>query len=237
MASERYVAAGKMKTKWELLILTMPTRVEFLRRLLISLEPQCASNPEVSIRIRTCDPRYTLGENREMLRRSSEASYLSFVDDDDGVDPEFVSTILPLLDGIDYVGFDVQAYIDGKPLVKITHHSLRYDGWYETDEFYARDISHINPMRRDLVLLEAFEGGHGEDVRWADRMRARGVLKTERYIDRVLYHYYFRTRKNIGKPCPKCGSTSTVLVGEGTVCNACSLSFDRHPEQKSCLWT
>jgi hypothetical protein len=224
--------------KLELLCLTMPSRVEFLRRLFIALEPQMAGNPNVSIRVRTCDPKYTLGENRDMLRRASEAHYIAFMDDDDLPSTDYISSVLPpLLDGVDYVGFNVQCYIDGEPLKKVTRHSLRYEGWYEDETGYYRDISHINPIRRDLALLEAFEGGHGEDVRWADRMRARGVLKTERYIDRVLYHYYFRTRKNIGKPCPKCGSTSTVLVGEGTACNGCGTSFDRHPEQKSCLWT
>jgi len=224
--------------KWEILILTMPTRYEFLRRLMLCLAPQCAGNPNVSVRIRTCDPKYTLGENREMLRRASEATYVNFCDDDDCVDGKYVATILPLLlNGVDYIGHEVQCYIDGTPLPKKTVHSLANGGWYESEDFYARDISHINPIRRDLALLEPMEGGHGEDVRWADRMRARGVLKTERYIDRVLYHYYFRTRKNMGKPCPKCGSTSTVLVGEGTACNSCSAEFDRHPEQKSCLWT
>ena len=223
--------------KWEILILTMPTRYEFLRRLMMCLAPQCSGNPNISVRIRTCDPKYTLGENRDMLRRASEAHYCSFCDDDDLVSTDYISSILPLMDGVDYIGHNLQCYVDGEPLGKVTRHSLVYRGWYETDEFYARDISHINPIRRDLALLEPMEGGHGEDVRWADRMRARGVLKTERYIDRVLYHYYFRTRKNIGKPCPKCGSTSTVLVGEGTACNSCSAEFDRHPDQKSCLWT
>jgi hypothetical protein len=227
-----------MAVKWEILILTMPSRYEFLRHLMMCLAPQCAGNPIVSIRIRTCDPKYTLGENREMLRRASEAHYVSFCDDDDLVSTDYISSVLPpLLDGVDYVGFNVQCYIDGEPLEKVTRHSLRYEGWYEDETGYYRDISHINPIRRDLALLESMEGGHGEDVRWADRMRARGVLKTERYIDRVLYHYYFRTRKNMGKPCPKCGSTSTVLVGEGTACNGCGVEFDRHPEQKSCLWT
>jgi hypothetical protein len=223
--------------KLELLVLTMPSRVEFLRRLFIALEPQMAGNQNVSLRVRTCDPKYTLGENRDMLRRSSEATYIAQLDDDDLPSTEYISTILPLLDGVDYVGFNIQCYVDGEPLPKLTRHSLRYKGWYEDETGFYRDISHINPMRRDLALLEPMEGGHGEDQRWADRMRARDVLRTEHYVDRVLYHYYFRTRKNMGKPCPKCGSTSTVLVGEGTVCNACSLSFDRHPEQKSCLWT
>lgn len=223
--------------KLQLLCLTMPTRMEFLKRLYKTLDRQL-DHRDSSVLIRMCDPAYTLGENRDMLRRASEGQYICFVDDDDLVPDDYVDTILPLLvRGVDYVGFDVQCYIDGKKLGKLTHHSLRYEGWYEDETGFYRDISHINPIRRDLALLEPMEGGHGEDVRWADRMRARNVLKTERYVGKVLYHYFFRTRKNMGKPCPKCGSTSTVLVGEGTACNGCGEEFDRHPEQKSCLWT
>jgi hypothetical protein len=221
--------------KLQLLCLTMPTRKDFLARLLSCVQPQITDNQQVGLLIRMCDPQYTLGENRDMLRRSSTAEFIAFVDDDDKISENYVSRILPLLDR-DYVGFDLQCYIDGKPLEKLTHHSLQYGGWYENDEAYFRDISHVNPVRRELALLVPMRGGHGEDQRWADEMRARGVLKTERYPPGVFYHYYFRTRKNIGAPCPKCGSESTVLVEIGTHCNGCSNLFAEHPIQKSCLW-
>lgn len=219
--------------KWDILILTMPTRVQFLDELLAYLKPQCIGYP-VSVVVRMCDPNYTLGENREMLRRSSQADYISFIDDDDDVAPDYVSTIFPLLDGVDYIGFLLQCYIDGVALPKDTSHSLRYNCWSEDAFGFCRDISHLNPMRRELALLEPMEGGHGEDKRWSDRMR--GKVKTEHYIPRVLYHYYFNTKKNQGAPCPKCGSTSTVLVEIGTHCNGCSNLFSEHPIQKSCLW-
>jgi hypothetical protein len=217
---------------WDILILTMSTRQKFIHELLKVLEPQ--RNDQVNILIRTCDPQYTLGENRDMLRRSSRAQYINFVDDDDMVPDDYVSTILPLLDGVDQIGFQLQCYIDGRPLSEKTFHSLQFNGWYQDVNGYYRDISHLNSMRRELALLEPMEGGHGEDKRWSDRMR--GKVKTEHYIPRVMYHYYFNTKKNQGAPCPKCGSESTVLVEIGTHCNGCGVLFAEHPIQKSCLW-
>jgi hypothetical protein len=221
--------------KLELLVLTMPSRSAFLSDLLASLEPQCFGH-SAGVLVRMCDPAFTLGENRDMLLRSSGAEYVCFVDDDDKISPQYVAQIMPHLDGVDYVGFDLQCYIDGTALPKVTHHALKYGNWYEDENGYYRDISHINPMRRELALLESFEGGNGEDERWAGRMRARQVLKTEHVIDKVLYRYYFRTRKNIGKPCPECRSTSTVLVETGTHCNGCGILFDPAALRKSCLW-
>ncbi len=218
--------------KWSILTLTMPTRTEFLARLRNDLHPQLVTGVEWGIQ--KCNPQYTLGENRDMLRRSATGEYLNFVDDDDTVPPDYVSSILPLLDGVDQVGFDLQCYIDGKPLDKVTHHTLSCGGWYEDDSGYWRDISHINPMRRELALSVPMEGGHGEDHRWADRMR--GKVKTEHCIHDVMYHYYFRSNKNKAEACPQCASASTVRVEIGSHCNACGHVFNPHPEQKSCLW-
>jgi hypothetical protein len=170
-----------------------------------------------------------------MLRRASKAEYICFIDDDDAVPEDYVSTILPLLDGVDYVGFQVQCYIDGVPLSR-TYHSLKYYGWSEDDKAFYRDISHINPMRRELALLEPMEGGNGEDQRWADRMRKRGVLKTEHVINRVMYNYLFRTKKNQAGECPSCKSESTVIVEHGSWCNSCGILFNPVPKRKSCLW-
>jgi len=64
----------------------------------------------------------------------------------------------------------------------------------------------------------------------------RGKVKTEHYIDRVMYYYLFRSNKNRGAKCPKCASLSTVRVEIGTHCNACGHEFNPEQERKSCLW-
>lgn len=127
------------------------------------------------------------------------ADYINFVDDDDLVAPDYVSSIYPLLGEVDYVGFQLQLYNGGPEQnlkQKPTYHSLRYKLWHDDDNGYYRDISHLNPIKRELAVQAVMEGGGGEDARWADSMRTLGIVKTEHYVDRVMYHYYWRAEKN-----------------------------------------
>jgi hypothetical protein len=223
--------------KLEILILTMQTREKYLARILDCLQPQVT--PEVKVTIRMCDPNYTLGENREMMRRASVGEYICFVDDDDVVPCYYVNTILPLLDGVDIIGFEAQLYVDGELDPHRDLHTITAGSWYNTETTFYRDISHLSPIRRELALAAPMEGGHGEDGRWADKMRTLGVLKTEHYIqDKIMYYYLFRNGKNRGPKCPHCQRNDcTVMVEAGVHCNGCGTLFDpREVTQKSCLW-
>lgn len=180
--------------KWEILILTQPSRAEFLDQLLSILMPQC-QNRDVEVLIGRFDPGKSLGENREILRRQSSGDYINFVDDDDFVAGDYVAKILPLLHGgIDQIGFRLQLYSDGSPMIP-TYHSLKYGRWYEDARGYYRDISHLNPMRRELAMSASMDGGIGEDCRWSIDLRNLGIVKTEHFIDEILYYYFFRSTK------------------------------------------
>jgi hypothetical protein len=174
--------------KLQILILTQPSRRFFLEQLLAMLIPQGAD-----VCVQQLDERLSLGENRQALIESATADYICHFDDDDLPATDYVETILPLLDGIDYVGFKVRGYEDYVPM-PMTYHSLGYDGWWNDSHGYYRDISHLNPMRRTLALQQKMSGGVGEDCRWAAAMR--GKVKTEHFVDRVLYHYLMRSRKD-----------------------------------------
>jgi hypothetical protein len=180
-----------------------------------------------------CDPSITLGENREMLRRESKGEYISQFDDDDLPSADHVSSVIPLLDGVDQIGWENELWIDGVKDPKRDYHTIKAGSWHDTEDAYYRDISHLQPMRRELAMSEPMEGGHGEDRRWAERMR--GKVKTEYYIDRVMYYYMFRSNKNRANPCPHCGSISTVNVESGSHCNACGKEFNPD-SRKSCFW-
>lgn len=185
------------KLRWSILCLTQPSRAEFLEKLLACLRPQLRSG--VGLCLRTFDPGLSIGENRQRMIEEAAGEYVGFVDDDDLVAEDYVERIFPLLDGVDYVGFQLQYYEDGRPW-KPTFHSLRYGGWSDDESGYYRDISHLNPIRRELALLVRLDGARGEDKRWADAMRETGRVKTEHFVDAVLYHYYYRTAKNDGSP-------------------------------------
>ena len=179
-------------------------------------------------------------DNDKIFRHSSgNDAYcdVCFVDDDDVVPCYYVSTILPLLDGVDIIGFEAQLYVDGDLDPHRDYHTITAGSWYNTEDAFYRDISHLQPIRREVALAAPMEGGHGEDGRWADNMRALKVIKTEHYIDKIMYYYLFRNGKNRGAICPFCGRDSTVMVEVGTHCNSCGRIFNlRDASQKSCLW-
>lgn len=186
--------------KWSILILTQPSRTEFLKRLLAMLEPQTAPFPDqIGIAIRVCDRELSLGENRQKMLEGAAGEYVCFVDDDDLVAPDYVAKILPLLDGVDYIGFRLSLYNDGRPQSP-TFHSLKYPNWFADAKGLYRDISHVNPIRRQLAIMCPMSGARGEDCRWSDAMRAKNVVKTEHFIDEVMYHYYYRSNKSDGGP-------------------------------------
>jgi hypothetical protein len=183
--------------KLSILILTQFSRCYFLERLLSVLEPQVASAPEVEMLIRYDDKHLSLGENRQLLRESASGKYSCFIDDDDLVSESYVRSILPLLDEVDYIGFQVQLYEDGSKS-KPTYHSLQYSSWHEDDLGYYRDISHLNPIKTSIAIQVRMDGNAGEDSRWADKIRSSELVKTQHYIDAILYEYYWRSDKEDG---------------------------------------
>lgn len=220
--------------KLDILCLTMPSRTEYLARLRANIEPQLTSDVRFTVKLH--DPSISLGANRQKMKEESDAEYLAQCDDDDLLSERYVEKILPLLDGVDQIGFRLQCSEDGVDLPGPTYHSLLCGGWF--DKTYAdgtkawfRDHSPLNPLRRELSLAVPMYGGFGEDSRWAGELRALGIVKTEHYIEEVMYHYLSRPNKTDGvRPgpatagqCPACGSSSTVLVRGKMFCNACGV--------------
>lgn len=196
--------------KWQILILTMPDRHEFLAQLLSLLYPQMFAlglrrSSEIEVLIKADDHEMPVGDRRELLRQKATAEYINFIDDDDLIASNYVAEIFKRLDGVDQVGFEVKAYSGNVEMANPTYHSLRYGAWINPEngrvgdpQAYCRDISHICPMRREIAMLEKLEGGFGEDCRWANRLRGHGRVKTEHYIDQVMYYYLWRPHKRDG---------------------------------------
>jgi hypothetical protein len=188
-------------TRWSILVLHHPGRVALLERLMRVLMPQVDGLDDVEVMVSSFNPLLPVGENREQMRLRSVGRYLNFIDDDDLVSEDYVPCIYPLLDGVvDYVGFNLeQTFADAPQVGLIEKHSLRYHGvYYDGSGAYDghfRDISHLNPMKRELALAVPMHGWPSEDSRWAEELRDRKIVKTEHYVDRVLYHYITRTHK------------------------------------------
>lgn len=186
--------------KFQVLILTQPSRAAMLEQLTAEFARQQKELgwPPCDVLVGVFDPNLTLGENRNALKARATAEYICFFDDDDWPAADYLARILPLLDGIDYIGFELQMYCQHLQYCEYghTYHSLKYPDWSRNGMNFYRDITHVNPMRRDLAMQAEFDGNYGEDARWAKVLREKGIVKTEHYIAAPMYHYIWRATKN-----------------------------------------
>jgi hypothetical protein len=187
---------------WTILVPTLGERRLLFERLMGALLPQTdryGGRVQVVAYYNHGTPRLT--EIRHRMITAARSDYVSFVDDDDLVPEYFVDEVVAALEGRpDYVGFQVQCYSDGVPTA-IAHHSLAYQRWRNEGARYYRDISHINPIRRDLARLADFRRtprGGAEDRAWVRQLRASGMVRTEVVIDRIMYHYLYSTSRTGG---------------------------------------
>lgn len=180
---------------WSILIATVEERDEMCARLVERILRQREPYGErIEVQMAVDDGAMPVGQKRTMLLEGAAGDYVCFVDDDDQVAPRYVERIVAALEQRpDYVGFRVHYTVDGLEQKQVVH-SLACGGWSETADAYFRDLSHLNPIRRELALQGLpFQDGFGEDTAWADRVRATGKVKREVFVDELLYHYDWRS--------------------------------------------
>lgn len=173
--------------KWTIAIATTPKRAEKLKELMDVLLPQVDKYaPEIEILIYFNNYERSIGYIRQGLLDEARGEYISHIDDDDMVPDDYCDTIFPLLDGVDYIGFQVQFIDRGKDMLPV-YHSLKYTRWYQDETGFYRGITHLNPVKTELARKSSFplEYTIGEDEAWATGVPA----KTEHVIDKVMYIY------------------------------------------------
>jgi glycosyltransferase involved in cell wall biosynthesis len=180
-----------MTPTWDILVCSILHRTDMLEALLDELERQLV--PGVGVLVYRDNLECGYGEKCQALLESSEADYVSFLDDDDWIEPDFIPTIAAALEeDPDYVGFRVRYTKDGHPQLPVIH-SLQHHGWTDGPDALLRDINHFNPIRRDLALRAVWAGGDGADRRWANSLREQGCVQREVFIDREMHHYRNRS--------------------------------------------
>ena len=178
---------------WDILTTSIPHRHDTLLLLLEELNRQVPGSDGVGVILYRDDLEVSYGDKTQALINASEADYVSSVDDDDMVAPDFVEKVMNalFLDEPDYVGFRVRWTQNGVPCRPVVH-SLAYSGWDDSGSELKRDITQFNPVRRELALLGTWEGGWQAERRWGDQLRASGKVKTETFIDQEMYYYQER---------------------------------------------
>jgi glycosyltransferase involved in cell wall biosynthesis len=186
--------------KLSILIPTLPERENFLGMLMASFKDQL-KNSDVEVIIDDTDQSISIGEKRNRLLDKAKGDYISFVDDDDIVSRDYVSSILYEITNMpDVIGMHLLHYHNYQ-LKGLTYHSLKYNKWWEEPhenypklKKYYRNPNHLNPVKRELALKVKFPHiNMGEDRDYS--MRLLPLLKTEKMINHPIYAYLYRSFK------------------------------------------
>lgn len=177
--------------KWQILVPTIPHRHDKLLRLIRAIAEQRGPVADMAVLVHRDNLELGYTAKCQALLDAATADYVSFIDDDDLPGPDYVPRILDALEGDpDYVGFHVDYSVDGVYQCRFTH-SLIYSDWGDDR---TRDISHLNPIRREIAVKGRFEGpDQGSDSNWASQIRESGLCSSEFMIDAPMYLYLFST--------------------------------------------
>lgn len=178
---------------WAILIPTVASREATFLRLLNVLLPQL--DPYVG-RVKVIAWRNggspTLGEIRDRLVSDAGTDYVSFIDDDDLVSEDYVSEIVAGLSGRpDHVGFLLDYHVAGAYRETVQHTIAGPRRWCRFRGVLHRDLTHVDPIRRELALRGSFvvRRGRPEDRAWVRTVRSH--VRTEHFIPRSMYRYLY----------------------------------------------
>lgn len=173
-----------------ILIATIPERrSNFLSRLLDILEPQIKDKP-VELLILSDNMKRTIGSKRNTMIDISLGKYVCFIDDDDFVSENYVSSILSKIDeNSDVIVFDGVITTNGnnKKLIKFGKEFKKHN----TNDVYFRYPNHLMVHKKENIQERYKDVKFGEDADWAERQLKH--IKTQSRIDDILYNYDYRT--------------------------------------------
>lgn len=138
----------------------------------------------------------SIGAKRQKLLFRAQGEYIVFFDSDDWPFNNFVSAILEALKSKpDCVGMLIHMTTNNlNP--QTCCHSLQYPEWKErVDGYdYVRNVTHRNPVRRDLALKVGFKDiRYGEDRKYSDAVTK--LCRTEVFINQRLFHFRYSTKE------------------------------------------
>lgn len=194
-----------MSYKLSILIPSLESRAESFLKLYDEFMRQCGDRYGKEVQILSCVDKgeKSIGAKRNILLDKAEGEYLCFFDDDDEPSRSYIDLVLEGCEsGADAVSLRGIYTVDGSvdhPDSGIFEHSIKYPEWktnYTGVPKYERCINHLNAIKSSIAKQFRFpEINHGEDRVWSEAIHASGLIKTEHFIDKVIYHYRYVSKK------------------------------------------
>lgn len=139
-----------------------------------------------------------IGVKRNRLLDKAIGEYVAFIDSDDEVGFTYIEHLMKAIhSGIDCASLLGRYSVDGN-YDGLFEHSLKYDKWETSNGEikYLRFPNHLNCIKSSIAKQFKFpENNFGEDFDWSKQIHESGLLKTEYYINEILYYYNFISKK------------------------------------------
>jgi glycosyltransferase involved in cell wall biosynthesis len=182
-----------------ILICTIPGRAKsFFPNVLDQLRSQYEGNDAVEVLYLGDNKSMTVGEKRNWLVKMAKGEYVVFVDDDDRIAPDYVSTLLSGIvhqrdKGIfpDVVCFHAEIRINAGPPAPV-YYSAKYGKDQNLPGKYLRIPNHLMCVKRRLALDTPYaQISRGEDADYARRLLPK--IQIEHLVAKTLYYYDFNS--------------------------------------------
>jgi len=177
-----------MKPQLSILTPTIPERR--MGNLMILQSRIAAQIQELPVEHLTlCDnKRRSIGEKRQSLVDIACGEYIAFVDDDDDITDDYVSSLLNAIEtGADVITFRQRAIYNGLES-EVVFGINNTDQPFTPGGITLRAPWHVCAWKRERITECVFGfTNYGEDAIWAHQ--ARQQIRTGHHIDRVLHTY------------------------------------------------
>jgi len=183
--------------KLSILTSTIPGRELQLAELIAKLEAQIGELPVEHLVL--CDnKRRSIGAKRQALVDIARGEYIAFVDDDDDISSDYVSSLLEAIKtGADVITFRQRAIYNGKES-EVNFGINNQDEPFNPGGITKRAPWHVCAWRRERVADCVFgDLAYHEDTVWC--MQARPLIRTAHHISKVL-HIYRHDAKTTAAP-------------------------------------
>ncbi len=191
-----------------ILICSLRKRADLLGRVINQLNPQIKNSKledEVEVITYVDEGQMTIGDKRNELKRRANGKWLCYVDDDDHVNDSYVCLVVEALKRSDPDCIGLVGKILWKGTWSRFEHSIRHPGYATLPgPVFVRPPNHLNPIRTEIAREIQFPPlDRSEDTAYSLALQKSGLIKTETFIEAVLYFYTPSRASDREKPKPK----------------------------------
>lgn len=173
-----------------ILICSLPNRLEKLKPIIDSLRHQSIGK-SVQILYLGDNKSMTVGEKRNKLLDLADGWYITFIDDDDQIKPNYLPRIMEAIKEVpEVITFQVEKFFNGQQ-DRTQKFSREYGRNHRSPDkkFNLMLPNHLCVWRKDVIKERFPHKNLAEDHQWAEMMLPH--YSNEFHIDEVLYTYNF----------------------------------------------